>query len=191
MYSFLAMNPTGKVKTGRVRGTLRLEDIIPSSKGMEFVKKIIKTLEHTIQNSLRVGETLYTDVTEGSTTVKKKTAITFKWEGDVLVLDNMDVYAQGVHWKYFGFVELALNMGWLKDNPVHEGHPSYYSPNMLMEPTDKKGPKADYTKESFYDGSVFKEFPNNFANGPVGAALESQGWPSLYQGAQFMVMARP
>ena len=45
------------------------------------------------------------------------------------------VYAQGVHWKYFGFVaELALNMGWLKDNPVHEGHSSYYSrgPNMRV-----------------------------------------------------------
>ena len=63
MYVFIAMNPTGKIKTCTVRGTLRLTDISPLSMGVEFVKKIIDTLEQKIGDSLKVGETLYTDVT--------------------------------------------------------------------------------------------------------------------------------
>ena len=46
------MNEKTLVGTRRGRGVLRLTDIIPSSTGVEFVKKIIDTLEPKIQDSM-------------------------------------------------------------------------------------------------------------------------------------------
>ena len=115
--------------------------------------------------------------------------MTFKCEGDDLLLDNANVFTPGVGWKYFGItVDLALNMGWLTNHPTSYSHPSYF-PNMLMEFIDKTGPKADYTQESFHSGSVFEEYPNTFTHGPVTAVTEGQGWSVAYQGAQFMVLS--
>ena len=54
---------------------------------------------------------------------------------------------------------------------------------MLMVPIDKEAPKADYTQESFHDGFVFKEYPNDFSHGPVAVVMEGLGWSSLYRGA--------
>ena len=55
---------------------------------------------------------------------------------------------------------------------------------------DKNEPMPDYGKESFRDGSIFQEYPNDFSEGPVAVVTEGQGWTSFYQGAHFMVMAK-
>ena len=157
MFSFTAMNDKTLAKTRLGRGVLRLTDISPLSTGVEFVKKMTDTLEQKIQDSLQVGDTLYRDVQVGDDTVKRMTAVTFKWEGDDLLLDNANVFTRGVGWKYFGItVELALNMGWLTYHPTSYSHPSYFSrgPNMLMEFINKTGPKADYSQKSFRNGSL-------------------------------------
>ena len=100
-----------------------LTDISPSSSGVEFVKKMTDTLEQKMQDSLQVGDTLYRDVQVGDETVKRKTAVTFKWEGDDQLLDNANVFTPGVGWKYFGItVKLALNMGWLTYHPTSYSH---------------------------------------------------------------------
>ena len=109
-----------------------------------------------------------------------------RWEGDDLLLDNTHVFISGVMWKYFGSVfKLAQHMVWLTTNPRYEFQPGYYhrGPNMLMVPIDKEAPKADYTQESFHDGFVFKEYPNDFSHGPVAVVMEGLGWSSLYRGA--------
>ena len=95
--------------------------------------------------------------------------------------------------QYFGFVlELAQHMGWLTTNPHYELQPGYYhqGPNMLLVPINETGPKADYTKESFHDGSSFEEYTNTFAHSPVAVITEAQGWSVAYQGAHFMVLAK-
>ena len=83
-------------------------------------------------------------------------------------------------------------MGGLTTNPRYEFQPGYYhqGPNMLLVPINKMGPKVDYTKESFHNGSIFEEYPNMFAHGPVAVVTEGQGWSVAYQGAHFMVLAK-
>ena len=150
-------------------------------------------MEQKIAESLKAGDTLYIDVMENLKTTKKKMGVTLHWEGDDLVLDNTHVFICGVQWKYFGFVfELAQHMGCLMMNPRYELQPGYYhrGPNMLLVPIDKTGHKADYTQESFHDGSIFEEYPNAFAHGPVAVVMEGQGWSVAYQGAHFMVLAK-
>ena len=123
-----------------------------------------------------------------------RTVATFAWEGDDLILDNTEVFKSGIMWKYFGWVvELALHMGWLTVTPgLLSADPGYYKrgPNLLMVPFDKNEPMTDYAKESFRDGSIFQEYPNDFSEGPVAVVTEGQGWTRFYQGAHFMVMAK-
>ena len=151
-------------------------------------------MEQKIAESLKAGDTLYIDVMENSKTTKKKMGVTLRWEGDDLVLDNTHVFISGVQWKYFGFVfQLAQHMGWLTTNPGLDrftpGH-CHRGPNLLLEPFDKAAPRRDYTQESFHDWSIFQEYPNDFAHGPVAIVTEGQGWSVVYQGAHFMVLAK-
>ena len=183
------------VSSGKNSRNLRvvviLSEITPSSTGVEFLKKVIDKMEQKIAESLKAGDTLYIDVMENSKTTKKKMGVTRRWEGDDLVLDNTHVFISGVQWKYFGFV-FELDMGWLTTNSRYEFQPGYHhrGPNMLLVPIDKTGPKADYTQESFHDGSIFEEYPNKFSHGPVAVVTEGQGWSVAYQGAHFMVLAK-
>ena len=183
---------SGKISRN-LRDVVILSEITPSSTGVEFLKKVIDKMEQKIAESLKAGDTLYIDVMENSKTTKKKMGVTLRLEGDDLVLDNTHVFISGVQWKYFEFVfELAQHMGWLTTNPGLDwftlGH-YHRGPNMLLVPIDEEAPKADYTQESFRDGSIFQEYPNDFAHSPVAIVTEGQGWSVVYQGAHFMVLA--
>ena len=92
-------------------------------------------------------------------------AVTFQWDREDLVMDNTETLTESVKWMSFGItVELALNMGWIKYRTAagNEPHDVIQGPNLLLVPKDKKGPKADFTEERFYDGSVFRDYPNGF-----------------------------
>ena len=67
-------------------------------------------------------------------------------------------------------------MGWIKCPTADGNEPDHVvqGPNLLLVPKDKKGPKADFTEERFYDGSVFKHYPNGFLKRPVMWVVESQ-----------------
>ena len=187
-------------------GVVILSEITPSSTGIEFLKKVIDKMEQKITESLKAGDTLYINVMENSKTMKIKMGVTLRWEGDDLVLDNTHVFISGVQWKYFGFVfELAQHMGWLTTNPgLDRFTPGHYHRglNMLLVLIDEEAPKADYTQESFRDGSIFQEYPNTFAHicdrhrrsdmvcSVPGIVTEGQGWSVAYQGAHFMVLAK-
>ena len=172
------------------RGVVLLSEITPSKTGVEFIKKIIHRMEQKIADDLRAGEHLHFEYLDTSKTPPKtridRTVATFAWEGDDLILDNTEVFKSGIMWTYFGWVvELALHMGWLTVTPgLLSADPGYNKrgPNLLMVPFDKNEPMSDYAKESFRDGSIFQEYPNDFSEG--------HGWTSFYQGAHFMVMAK-
>ena len=191
-YYYTVVN-SGKISRN-LWGVVILSEITPSSTGIEFLKKVIDKMEQKIAESVKAGDTLYIDVMENSKTTKKKMGVTLRWEGDDLVLDNMHVFISGVQWKYFRFVfELAQHMGWLMTNPgLDRFTPRHYhrGPNMLLVPIDEEAPKADYTQESFHDGSIFQEYPNDFAHDPVAIVTEGQRWSIAYQGAHFMVLAK-
>ena len=66
-------------------------------------------------------------------------------------------------------------MGWIQYRTPDENEPDHVmqGPNLLLLPKDKKGPKVDFTEEQFYDGSVFKDYPNGFQKQPVMWVVES------------------
>ena len=145
-----------------------------------------------ILNMMLVGDTLYCDVQVGDTTVKRKTAMTFQWDGEDLLMDNMDTLTESVKWMYFGItLKFSLNMGWIQYRTADENELDHVvqGPNLLLVPKDKKGPKADLTGEQFYDGSILQEYPNGFHKGPVMWVVESQGWKTLDDGVRFMVLS--
>ena len=78
MYSFVSHDG---VRSLRADGTVRTSDILPSSMGVEFIKSITDTVEQRIFNTMPVGDTLYCDIQVGDATVKRKTAMTFRWGG--------------------------------------------------------------------------------------------------------------
>lgn len=181
-----------------LRKEVLLSEISPSKTGVEFIQKIIHRVQQEMTDSLQAGEQLHFETVDASkippVTTTYRTSATFRWEGDDLILDNTHVFKSGVMWKYFGWVfELALHMGWLTITvdwqPTMPGHYKK-GPNLLMEPVDPKAPAADYKLESFKDGSVFPDYPNDFSHGPVNVVAEGQGWTNLYQNAHFMVMAK-
>ena len=190
--------PTGIRFSRNVRKVVLLSEISPSKTGVEFIQKIIHRVQQKMTDSLTPGELLQSDYVDSTksppATITYRTSATFHWEGDDLILDNTEVLRSGVMWKYFGWVfELAVHMGWLTvtvaEQPTRPGHYKK-GPNLLMEPVDPKASAADYKLETFKDGSVFPSYPNDFSHGPVAVVTEGQGWTSLYQGAQFMVMAK-
>ena len=113
MYSFEYHDVHGS-RSRRRNGTVRAKDLTPLSTGVELVKKIIHTVEQRILDTLPVRETLYKNVTVGSKTVRRKTAVTIRWDRDNLVMNNTDILTESVKCMYFGFTaEMARNMGWL------------------------------------------------------------------------------
>ena len=123
---------------------------------MKLVKKIAQTVEQRILRDLPVGRMLYHDVTVGSTTVRRKTAVTFRWDGDDLMMDNTDTLTEEVKWLY-----LDLPWDWRciwvgSRQPAQGFTPAWVEggPNLLFEPKDKQGPKANFKLETFCDGVV-------------------------------------
>ena len=135
------------------------------------------------------GDTLDRYIQVGDETVKRKMAMTLPWDRKDLVMDHMETLIELVKWIYFGInVELALNKGWIKYCTADGNEPDHVvqGPNLLLVPKDKRGPKVDFTEEWFYDGSVYKDYPNGFQKRPVMWVVESQGWKTLDDGVRFM-----
>ena len=89
------------VRTLKADGTVRTSDLLPSSTGDEFIKSITDTVEQRILNTMPVGDTPYRDVQVGDTTVKRKTAVTFRWDGEDLVMDNTETLTESVKMDVF------------------------------------------------------------------------------------------
>ena len=56
------------------------------------MQKIIDTLEQKVYDTLGIGQTLWIDYTLDGKAFKEKGFVTFKWEGDDLLIDNTKMY---------------------------------------------------------------------------------------------------
>ena len=86
------------------------------TRGVAYIKAITDSVGQQLLRDLLTGQTWMQNVTiDGEMVKKKKMAITFRWDGEDLVLDNENTLLHYYHMEYacFGFdMQMTLTMKW-------------------------------------------------------------------------------